>query len=110
MATADTKKPRNKKVITEANPEKEQLLQANNNVWFHSLLTDFDVPLFISGKHFRLYEKMGAHLLTLNDIPGTYFAVWAPNAKQVNVIGNFNNWDKTTHKLFNRWDASGIWE
>ncbi|MDB5019054.1 MAG: 1,4-alpha-glucan branching enzyme, partial [Pedobacter sp.] len=110
MATADTKKPGNKKVVTEKDSEKGQALQSDKNVWFHSLLTDFDVALFISGKHFRLYEKMGAHLLNLNDVPGTYFAVWAPNAKQVNVIGNFNIWDNTSHKLFNRWDASGIWE
>jgi len=87
-----------------------QTQQMEKRVWFHSLLTDFDVSLFISGKHFRLYEKMGAHPMTLNDVPGTYFAVWAPNAKQVNVIGNFNGWDKTSHLLFNRWDASGIWE
>jgi 1,4-alpha-glucan branching enzyme len=79
-------------------------------VWFHSLLTEFDVALFVSGKHFRLYEKMGSHLLTLNGVNGTYFAVWAPNAKQVNVTGEFNNWHKTSHPLYKRWDASGIWE
>jgi 1,4-alpha-glucan branching enzyme len=79
-------------------------------VWFHSLLTEFDVALFISGKHFRLYEKMGSHLLTLNGVNGTYFAVWAPNAKHVNVTGEFNNWHKTSHALYKRWDASGIWE
>jgi 1,4-alpha-glucan branching enzyme len=90
--------------------QETQNAHTDKRVWFHSLLTDFDVSLFISGKHFRLYEKMGAHPITLNDIPGTYFAVWAPNAKQVNVIGNFNDWDKTNHTLFNRWDESGIWE
>jgi 1,4-alpha-glucan branching enzyme len=79
-------------------------------VWLHSLITDFDVSLFISGKHFRLYDKMGAHLLTVNGVAGCYFAVWAPNAKQVNVIGGFNEWNKSSHRLFNRWDASGIWE
>ena len=110
MATAEPKRTGNKKALIKEFPTKEQSLQTDKSVWFHSLLTEFDVALFISGKHFRLYEKMGAHLLTLNDIPGTYFAVWAPNAKQVNVIGNFNKWDKTSHKLYNRWDASGIWE
>jgi 1,4-alpha-glucan branching enzyme len=80
------------------------------NVWFHSLLTDFDVALFVSGKHFRLYEKLGAHLLNLNGIIGTYFAVWAPNAREVNVTGDFNQWNKTSHPLYKRWDASGIWE
>lgn len=79
-------------------------------VWPHSLLTDFDISLFISGKHFRLYEKMGAHLLELNGIKGVYFAVWAPNAQNVGVIGDFNNWDKGSHQLYKRWDSSGIWE
>jgi 1,4-alpha-glucan branching enzyme len=88
----------------------QQATEANKRVWLHSLITDFDVALFISGKHFRLYEKMGSHLLTLNGVKGVYFAVWAPNAKQVNVIGGFNEWDKGSHRLFNRWDASGIWE
>ncbi|RZK74771.1 MAG: 1,4-alpha-glucan branching protein GlgB, partial [Pedobacter sp.] len=50
------------------------------NVWSHSLFTDYDIDLFLVGKHFRLYEKMGAHLASLNKTNGTYFAVWAPNA------------------------------
>jgi len=82
----------------------------SKSVWVHSLLTDFDIALFVSGKHFRLYEKMGAHLLTVNKTAGTYFSVWAPNAQEVNVIGNFNQWDKGSHQLYKRWDASGIWE
>jgi 1,4-alpha-glucan branching enzyme len=80
------------------------------SVWVYSLLTDFDISLFISGKHFRLYEKMGAHLLTVNKTDGTYFAVWAPNAMEVAVMGNFNTWNRKTHQLYKRWDASGIWE
>lgn len=80
------------------------------SVWVHSLLTDFDISLFVSGKHFRLYEKMGAHLCTVNKINGTYFAVWAPNAQQVAVIANFNGWNRESHPLNKRWDASGIWE
>jgi len=82
----------------------------SKSVWVHSLLTDFDIALFVSGKHFRLYEKMGAHLRNVNKTPGTYFAVWAPNAQEVSVIGNFNQWDKGSHQLYKRWDASGIWE
>jgi len=82
----------------------------DKKVWFHSLLTGFDVSLFISGKHFRLYEKLGSHVLTLNGTSGTYFAVWAPNAKEVNVTGEFNAWNKSSHQLYKRWDASGIWE
>lgn len=75
-----------------------------------SLLTDFDVHLFKTGKHFKLYEKLGAHLTSFKNKKGTYFAVWAPNAKAVSVIGNFNNWSNKEHKLSPRWDESGIWE
>ncbi|MEM6321570.1 MAG: 1,4-alpha-glucan branching protein GlgB [Bacteroidota bacterium] len=76
----------------------------------HSLLTDFDVELFRSGKHYRLYEKLGSHVIEVDGQWGTQFAVWAPGAKSVSVIGNFNFWDKKTHKLSPRWDSSGIWE
>ncbi len=75
-----------------------------------SLLTDFDIHLFKSGKHFRLYEKLGAHTAEHKGAEGTYFAVWAPNAKAVAVIGNFNQWKDGVHKLTPRWDESGIWE
>jgi 1,4-alpha-glucan branching enzyme len=75
-----------------------------------SLLSDFDIHLFKSGKHFKLYEKLGAHLVTFKNQQGTYFAVWAPNARAVSVIGNFNYWNNNDHKLSPRWDESGIWE
>lgn len=75
-----------------------------------SLLTDFDTQLFQAGKHFKMYEKLGSHQVVVNEQVGTYFAVWAPNAKQVSVIGNFNSWDKQAHPLAPRWDSSGIWE
>ncbi len=80
------------------------------NVISHSLFTDFDVHLFRAGKHFKLYEKLGSHLLTLDGVEGTYFAVWAPNATAVSVIGDFNHWTKGEHPLTARWDGSGIWE
>ncbi|WP_422861100.1 1,4-alpha-glucan branching protein GlgB [Flagellimonas sp. W118] len=76
----------------------------------HSLFTDFDINLFKSGKHFRLYEKLGSHLMVVDGEKGTYFAVWAPSAKSVSVVGNFNSWDAENHKLLVRWDGSGIWE
>lgn len=76
----------------------------------HSLLTDFDIQLFRSGKHFRIYEKLGSHILEVNGQWGVYFAVWAPSAKVVSVVGNFNGWDKKANSLFPRWDGSGIWE
>jgi len=75
-----------------------------------SMLTDFDIHLFRSGKHFKLYEKLGAHQANFKNKPGTYFAVWAPNATAISVIGNFNNWQKGHHNLNPRWDESGIWE
>ncbi|MGB5418663.1 1,4-alpha-glucan branching protein GlgB [Algibacter sp.] len=76
----------------------------------HSLFTEFDINLFKAGKHFRLYEKMGSHLVTVDGIDGVYFAVWAPTAKQVSVIGDFNYWMEGEHQLNVRWDSSGIWE
>lgn len=76
----------------------------------HSLFTDFDIDLFKAGKHYKLYEKMGSHMMTLNGVEGTYFAVWAPSAKMVSLIGDFNFWVEGEHKLNVRWDESGIWE
>lgn len=76
----------------------------------HSLFTDFDIDLFKSGKHYRLYEKFGSHPMTLDGVKGTYFAVWAPSAKSVAVVGDFNFWNDHQHRLHVRWDASGIWE
>ena len=80
------------------------------NVIAHSLFTDFDINLFKSGKHYRLYEKLGSHCIEVNGQKGTYFAVWAPSAASVSVIGDFNYWNNSEHRLNVRWDASGIWE
>ncbi|WP_405413765.1 1,4-alpha-glucan branching protein GlgB [Maribacter sp. Asnod1-A12] len=80
------------------------------NVKVHSLFTDFDINLFKGGKHYRLYEKLGSHLVEVDGVQGTYFAVWAPSAKTVSVVGNFNSWDVEQHQLNVRWDSSGIWE
>ena len=76
----------------------------------HSLFTDFDISLFKSGTHYKLYEKFGSHIVKKDGMDGTYFAVWAPNAKEVCVIGDFNHWNDQEHQLNVRWDASGIWE
>jgi 1,4-alpha-glucan branching enzyme len=76
----------------------------------YSLFSDFDISLFKAGKHYKLYEKLGAHIITKDGIAGTYFAVWAPNAKEVSVIGDFNYWNDQEHQLNVRWDSSGIWE
>jgi len=75
-----------------------------------SLLTEYDTYLFKSGKHFHAYNKLGAHLVERDGQSGVYFAVWAPNAKYVSVVGNFNYWAKKANGLTARWDQSGIWE
>ncbi|WP_027075385.1 1,4-alpha-glucan branching protein GlgB [Maribacter antarcticus] len=81
-----------------------------SKVIVHSLFTDFDIDLFKGGKHYRLYDKLGSHPIELNGVKGTYFAVWAPSAKVISVIGDFNAWNQETHALNVRWDSSGIWE
>lgn len=72
-------------------------------------LTDDDLYLFNEGSHYRLYDKLGAHPMNMDGVEGTYFAVWAPNARQVFVIGEFNGWDRSSHPLRSR-GQSGIWE
>ena len=76
-----------------------------------SPLTDYDIFLFKQGTHYSLYEKMGAQKFTDADgTEGVAFAVWAPNAQGVSVVGNFNGWNTEAHPLAPRWDGSGIWE
>lgn len=82
-------------------------MNKNDSVENFTLLSDYDFYLFNEGNHFHLYEKMGAHLIT-NKQNGACFAVWAPNAKSVSVIGSFNQWNKLTHPLFLH-KTSGIW-
>ena len=73
------------------------------------MLTDFDLHLFNEGNHHKIYEKLGAHLMTIDGIQGTLFAVWAPCAKRVSVVGDFNQWDGRRHTMRAR-GSSGIWE
>ena len=75
-----------------------------------SLWTDYDADLFKAGCHYQLYNKLGAHIATVNGIQGVSFSVWAPNAKYVSVMGNFNGWNRYSHGMNVRWDSSGIWE
>jgi 1,4-alpha-glucan branching enzyme len=111
------KKPAAKKTTTAKAEKKPSTTKksmpapaAHNAVEVYSRFTDFDLGLFKSGKHYKLYEKFGSHVVEFNGVIGTYFSVWAPNAQYVSVIGNFNYWDRGTHQLYVRWDASGIWE
>jgi 1,4-alpha-glucan branching enzyme len=70
--------------------------------------TDYDAHLFAEGVHQRLYEKLGAHAATVEGLPGTRFAVWAPNAERVSVVGDFNRWQAGTHPLTG--SDAGVWE
>jgi 1,4-alpha-glucan branching enzyme len=74
-----------------------------------TLLTEQDLYLFNEGSHFRLHEKLGSHLISEGGLQGTYFAVWAPDAEKVFVMGDFNGWSKDSHSLQPK-DRSGIWE
>ncbi len=93
-----------------AKPVVKQTYEEWKAVVPYSRFTDFDIALFQSGKHYKLYEKFGSHVVEHNGIVGTYFAVWAPNAHYISVIANFNGWNKSSHPLYVRWDGSGIWE
>ncbi len=72
-------------------------------------LTDDDVYLFNQGTHYRLHDKLGSHPATVDGVAGTYFAVWAPNADYVAVVGDFNGWDPAPNPLLRR-GGTGIWE
>ena len=75
-----------------------------------ALLTAHDIYLLREGTHGRLYEKLGAQRSVSTDLAGFHFGVWAPNARAVSVIGEFNGWDANAHRLAPRPDGSGIWE
>ena len=90
--------------------ESVHFVDTTQPVWNYSLFTEEDVRNFQLGTHYRLYEHLGSHLLEVNNIKGTYFAVWAPNATYVSVVGQFNQWNNQQHPLRVRLDHSGIWE
>ena len=76
---------------------------------FPFLLTEFDLYLMGEGRHYDAYEKLGAHLKTVDGVTGVHFAVWAPNARRVSVVGDFNHWDGRVNPMRFR-GSSGIWE
>ena len=96
-ATAGTK--RTKKISTD-----------NGEFKHATLLTDYDIHLFREGNHYTLYDKLGAHFLEHEGVKGVYFALWAPNAEYVSVVGDFNGWNRDDVPMHARWDGSGIWE
>ncbi len=76
---------------------------------FWPVLSDMDLYLFGQGTNYKLYEKLGANLMEVGGVRGTLFAVWAPNATRVSVVGSFNDWDGRRHPMRNR-GSSGVWE
>lgn len=99
--------------MSKSKPKTEEQLPKKKKNGSHqglNVITDFDIHLFKSGKHHKLYNKLGAHEIEIDGVKGIHFAVWAPNATEIGVMGNFNHWDKLRHKLNPRWDESGIWE
>jgi len=74
----------------------------------HELLTPYDIYLFKEGKHLKLHEKLGSHPTQVDGKDGTHFAVWAPNAKHVSVIGDFNDWRPGSIALEDQ-DHDGVW-
>ncbi|GAA0892175.1 1,4-alpha-glucan branching protein GlgB [Fulvivirga kasyanovii] len=96
-----TKKP---KVDKAAKTEEVQVID------HVTLFSDYDIHLFKEGKHYELYTKLGSHVITHKGVKGTYFALWAPNAEKVSVIGDFNHWKRNEYPMNVRHDGSGIWE
>jgi 1,4-alpha-glucan branching enzyme len=76
---------------------------------FRPQLSDYDLYLLAEGTHWRSYEKMGAHLVSVDGVPGVRFVLWAPNADSVSIIGDFNGWDNRRHPMFKH-PGHGIWE
>jgi 1,4-alpha-glucan branching enzyme len=89
---------------------KAEKMATVGSVIYGNYLSEHDIYLFKEGNHFRLYEKLGSHLAEIDGVMGTIFAVWAPNAARVSVVGDFNGWNPQAHPLGVRWDGSGIWE
>ncbi len=84
--------------------------QAGKIIHGPSLFTEHDIYLFREGSHYKLHEKLGSHPGEVEGKPGVQFAVWAPNASTVSVVGDFNGWDPEAHPLTYRLDSSGVWE
>ncbi len=86
-----------------------EIRQGRDPYSFLPVLGELDLLLFNEGNHHRTYEKIGAHLMQIDDVAGVFFAVWAPNAARVSVVGDFNGWDGRRHPMRER-GSSGIWE
>ncbi|MCL2363118.1 MAG: 1,4-alpha-glucan branching protein GlgB [Defluviitaleaceae bacterium] len=86
-----------------------QCWEAYDAYSFAPLVSDFDLHLFGQGTHYQIYEKLGAHPMMVEGIEGVLFAVWAPNAKRISVVGDFNGWNGLRHPMRSM-GAGGVWE
>ena len=89
--------------------EAETIRDADDAYRFGPVLGDLDLHLFNEGTHYRAWEKFGSHHMAIDGVSGVHFAVWAPNAQRVSVIGDFNDWDGRVHQMRNL-GPSGVWE
>ncbi len=89
--------------------EDRSVQEVHDTYAFPPLLSDFDLYLMGEGTHYQKYEKMGAHPVVVDGVPGVQFGVWAPNAMRVSVVGDFNQWDGRISPMRNR-GPSGVWE
>ena len=80
--------------------EDEHFIDSSKLVWTYSFFTEDDIQLFRDGQFYNAYEKFGSHFLRVLDTDGFYFAVWAPHATAVSVVGEFNGWKKELHPLY----------
>ena len=96
--------------MTQTSPEGNLHTTSSQEQDIPSIFSDFDLFLFGQGKHYRIYELMGAHERTVNGVTGVNFAVWAPNAQAVSVIGDFNNWNRGANPMHRRHNDLGVWE
>jgi 1,4-alpha-glucan branching enzyme len=110
--SASTKKNKKNK-LTQIVPQRYEdihFVDSTKAVWNYSLFSEEDIRNFQNGTHYHVYDLFGSHQVEVLGVSGYYFAVWAPNATYISVIGAFNNWDTESHPLFVRLEKSGIWE
>lgn len=98
-----------KKYVLETTYEDGSTVTLADPYSFQPQISDMDIYLFAEGNHYQIYERLGAHPMKIDGVEGTYFAVWAPNARRVSVVGDFNMWDGSLHPM-NMMGPSGIHE